>query len=534
MSQLLNIFPNKFDSFVLRSVKPGYDHDATRLKTFIKTKVIESSPNHFIIRSTAKNSTRKNHKLASIVVADVFLPSIKAKSILENGWLNTSNSVYKKPGIKSVPNNLFLHRDTNHRSFQKKYGYIKNSIVSEWYTKIEFEDNRCIVIGAVTTKDQFSQVFVKQLPEGLHIRVTCQLDSLILKSGESINSENIAFVLGTKSNVLKNFSKLIAKFNNIPKIPNKFTGLNCAYYDRGNHVDEKYIRNQLKVIESSKLTLDYLQIDAGYFNLWGDWLDTTKHFPNGLKKVCDQIINLGIKPGIWIAPFVASPESKVFKNNPSWFLKDSKGNFIEGRGCSPFDGIKFLSFRVLDITNTEVIEHIQKTVKEFVNMGFSMIKVDFTYPIHLKNTYYHDKFTRAQIVHNAYSCIRKAVGDDVILMSAITHISPVVGIVNMARVGSDSTAPVFYNKGWFSKLINKKMLTKNLLQCRNRSHFNNILWKNDADCIIYKSKTGIDSRDVKEHQNFILQNDYARWLGDDLSRLKREGKLDLAKRFITK
>jgi alpha-galactosidase len=68
-------------------------------------------------------------------------------------------------------------------------------------------------------------------------------------------------------------------------------------------------------------------IDAGWQDRYGDWgIDSTK-FPNGLKPVFDYIKSLGMKPGLWVSIGSASPESRVFREHPEWFVRGQDGDF---------------------------------------------------------------------------------------------------------------------------------------------------------------------------------------------------------------
>ncbi len=66
-------------------------------------------------------------------------------------------------------------------------------------------------------------------------------------------------------------------------------------------------------------------IDDGWQDNTGDWGIDKKKFPNGLKPVFDYIKSLGMKPGLWISVGTASPDSKVYKEHPEWFVQDSSG-----------------------------------------------------------------------------------------------------------------------------------------------------------------------------------------------------------------
>lgn len=65
-------------------------------------------------------------------------------------------------------------------------------------------------------------------------------------------------------------------------------------------------------------------IDDGWADNYGDWIIDKKKFPNGLKPVFDYIKSLGMKPGLWVSVGSASPDSKVYKAHPDWFVLDQQ------------------------------------------------------------------------------------------------------------------------------------------------------------------------------------------------------------------
>jgi alpha-galactosidase len=66
-------------------------------------------------------------------------------------------------------------------------------------------------------------------------------------------------------------------------------------------------------------------IDDGWQDTYGDWGIDYKKFPNGLKPIFDYIKSLGMKPGLWVSIGSASPDSKVYKAHPEWFVLDKNG-----------------------------------------------------------------------------------------------------------------------------------------------------------------------------------------------------------------
>jgi alpha-galactosidase len=88
--------------------------------------------------------------------------------------------------------------------------------------------------------------------------------------------------------------------------------------------------NEKLVMELAKAAADAgmkeFIIDDGWQDSYGDWGIDYKKFPNGLKPVFDYVKSLGMKPGLWVSIGSASPESKVYKAHPEWFVVDKEGS----------------------------------------------------------------------------------------------------------------------------------------------------------------------------------------------------------------
>lgn len=421
-------------------------------------------------------------------------------------------------GGKTKRTSVFLKRDQNSYSFDPSYGYLDRSVVNEWYTQL-VGNKKSVAIGAVTTKDQYSQVYIQKNGDNLAIRITSQFDGLPLRPQKEVFSETFAVVIGTKESSLEKFADILKEFSNIKKLTKPPTGLCCAYYHQGNTVDEKYILEQLDAIDRlpGKLGLDFIQIDAGY-SPWGDWLDTKKQFPRGMEFIVKEIKKRGIKAGIWLAPFVASPSSNLFKKHPDWFLKDDNGNDFEARFTSPFDFLPFLQFRVLDVTHPEVKEYLTNVITQFKKWGFEFIKTDFTYPVCF-NTNYFEPMTRVQAVRRGFEVIRKAAGKDIHIMSGITQLSPLIGLMDSVRVGFDTINPFVYGIPIIDRQVNHWMLSQDLRNCEARQFLNGKIWINDADCLVAKPNSGLSKEMLNKHFHFIRSYGGSRWIGDHLGRL---------------
>ena len=90
----------------------------------------------------------------------------------------------------------------------------------------------------------------------------------------------------------------------------------CSYYAFGTEINETIILNQVHALQKNNLSaFEYILLDEGWNNAWGDWLTyDKKKFPSGLKQCAQKIKSLGFKPSIWIAPFLVSPHAAIVKS----------------------------------------------------------------------------------------------------------------------------------------------------------------------------------------------------------------------------
>ena len=89
------------------------------------------------------------------------------------------------------------------------------------------------------------------------------------------------------------------------------------------NINEKLVMDLAKA--AADAGMKEFVIDDGWQDSYGDWGIDMKKFPNGLKPVFDYIKSLGMKPGLWVSIGSASPESKVYKAHPEWFVLDKNG-----------------------------------------------------------------------------------------------------------------------------------------------------------------------------------------------------------------
>lgn len=158
----------------------------------------------------------------------------------------------------------------------------------------------------------------------------------------------------------------------------------CSWYRFGRSINEARLLKQAERIKKSELDLKYFLIDDGWCR-WGDWLAPEKHkFPD-LASLTGKLINLGYKPGLWIAPFLADPDSSLVRKHPDWLVADETGKPVNGLKVFPFDNRLPWRKYILDFSLPEVKEYILKSLDHLVEgLGASLVKLDFLYAPYFK------------------------------------------------------------------------------------------------------------------------------------------------------
>lgn len=212
--------------------------------------------------------------------------------------------------------------------------------------------------------------------------------------------------------------------------PKKSTIGWTSWYNYYTNISEEIILGNLQHFLDKEQAIDIFQIDDGFQQSVGDWLDIKPNFPKGMAHLAEAIQSKGIKAGLWLAPFVCEKKSKIFQEKKGWLLKDEKGKPVVA-GYTPLWGGWFYA---LDFYHAEVQEYLSgvfHTVLE--KWGYDMVKLDFLYAVALRP---RKNKTRGQIMHEAMSFLRGLVGDKLILGCGVP-LGSSFGLVDFCRIGAD-------------------------------------------------------------------------------------------------
>ena len=220
-----------------------------------------------------------------------------------------------------------------------------------------------------------------------------------------------------------------------------------SWYNCYQNISEAQILRDLEGMKTLPVKPHIFQIDDGYEPFVGDWLEVNpEKFPNGLEPIIQKILDEGYQAGIWLAPFVAERESKVYREHPEWF------QYREGQRV--FAGANWSGHFALDPYNPEVRDYIRRSVERFKAMGVTLFKLDFLYAACMTS---RPAKCRGEIMAEAMDFLREVCGDCQILGCGVP-LASAFGRVEYCRIGPDMSLS-FDDKAFMRLLHNERPST---------------------------------------------------------------------------
>lgn len=269
----------------------------------------------------------------------------------------------------------------------------------------------------------------------------------------------------------------------------------CSYYAFGTHINENNIYANAKILaEKISPPLEtYVVIDEGWCNL-GDWNNINLNkFPHGFLKLNQRISHLGLRSGIWLAPFITNTATDY--------------------------RLRVLPYKhVLDIENSKTFTSIVNTICQIIEKNnFQFIKLDFLYALHHLPQYKNSPSIPDQILTDFLTIIRKKMPHIHINLCGCP-LGPAVGNCDSIRLSVDNFIPHLYHL-W---PINSYLHTHKLSQLQtNLAHrlTTNKLWLLDPDVFCCHSRTGLNKSQILQLRSLIQKANGVYLLGDDLTQL---------------
>ena len=291
----------------------------------------------------------------------------------------------------------------------------------------------------------------------------------------------------------------------------------CSWYHYFETVTERDLRANLS--RAGDWPFDVFQVDDGFQAEVADWTDAAETFPSGLPAVAESIAAAGMRPGLWLAPFLVAPGSAVARVHPDWVARFPDGTPLIAGYNEHWGGL----VHALDTSNPAVLDHLEHLARDLVAMGFTYLKLDFTYAPSFDGVWHDPSLTPAQRVRAGYDAIRRGAGDEAFLLGCGAPLGACIGVVDGMRIGPD-VAPwweprpeLWPYRGYEGTIPSTLNALRNTL---TRAHQHRRLWINDPDCLMLRTTdTELDADQVRAWALAVAASGGMALVSDDLALL---------------
>ena len=264
--------------------------------------------------------------------------------------------------------------------------------------------------------------------------IFCEFDDVVIDPGASRDTHWIVmFQANTETESLDRFVQLQAKHYNIDPLSHKRMNVFCSWYFYGSLFNSSDLDENLAILKDRPIPVDAFIIDFGWMDAFGDWNVNKELWPDGMAGAADKIRDAGLIPGIWTAPFVLQPWSKMVKEHPELIAKTPEGE------KATFGHVQGDCY-VLDTTHPFCKEYLDEYLNRLKSWGFTYHKMDFLRAITIGDLRFHDpRINRAQAYRLGLELIRETLGPDCYFQSCGGLMgSSNFGVADSIRLGADS------------------------------------------------------------------------------------------------
>ncbi|WP_161880801.1 glycoside hydrolase family 36 protein [Deinococcus alpinitundrae] len=205
----------------------------------------------------------------------------------------------------------------------------------------------------------------------------------------------------------------------------------CSWYSYFRGVTFNNMMDNARLAREQGLPFDVFQLDDGFQADLGDWFETSEHFGGHARDLPAELKALGFRAGLWLAPFLVGPNSKLFGQHPEWLLKNDAGEpllFGDNWGGP---------YAALDTTHPEALAWLRELAATCRAWGYDYLKVDFLYAAAHPGVRHDPSVGRAGAYRLGIEALRAGLGDEGFLLGCGAPLSGSIGVVDAMRTGPD-------------------------------------------------------------------------------------------------
>ncbi|HOX58905.1 MAG TPA: alpha-galactosidase [Candidatus Paceibacterota bacterium] len=313
----------------------------------------------------------------------------------------------------------------------------------------------------------------------------------VLEPGSSVSSDRLVLYFApTTFTALESYAQAIGEVHRAK--PNPPINGWCSWFSFFGAITEAEVLRQAEFAarQLKPFGCEYMQVDDGFYRAFGDW-EGNDRFPHGMRWLAEQIRRLGLKPGIWLAPYVITEGTDIHRNHAEWLVHHPDGRLrqiapglVEGPKEPQRQTPKLYA---LDISHPGAADWLHKLFDTVANdWGYDFIKVDFVeWSLLAAERYFDPTVTKAALYRRGAEIMRRAMGPHRHLLDCGP--GPVtVGLLDSMRIELDQP-PVTWQQYFLHPASTAPAAAK-------RYYFHNRTWINDADHVVLANLTMLQAQ----------------------------------------
>ncbi|MFI5315054.1 MAG: glycoside hydrolase family 36 protein [Myxococcota bacterium] len=339
-----------------------------------------------------------------------------------------------------------------------------------------------------TSHSRFSAwIELASAPGRVHgLAARCAVDGESLAPGAALASERLWLgVSAPLEDALGQWAERAGREMAAPVPARSLSGW-CSWYRFGTEVTAADVRRNLRELRRLGAPLDVVQIDDGFQSAIGDWLSPAPGFPDGLAPLAREIRSEGFRAGLWLAPFLVSPRSRLARDKPDWLLRDAGGKPITALWNPDWPGMRCFA---LDATQPAVEAWLESLGREVRALGFDYLKLDFLFAGALAGARRDPRTTAVQAYRRGVAALRRGAGPGVFLLGCGAPLGASIGLFEAMRIGPDVAAR--WTNPSFDRIVGVEAgasARNSLANVFVRAPLHQRLWLNDPDCVVLRDR----------------------------------------------
>ena len=437
--------------------------------------------------------------------------------MFRNGWQSWSETAVATLGVDGdparTPDALELMRMSQHpRSEVPPPDRLRSEMVT-----VLADDGGAVLAGFLGGDLHDGTLWLAHGRTGQELRIEAYLGGAVLSPGEQRDLHEVRLgPVDDPNGALADWAEEYGR-RQVARTRSPYQLGWCSWYHYFENVRETDMRENLAA--AADWPVEVFQLDDGFQAAVGDWLATDESFPSGLAAVGSAVDRAGLRPGVWLAPFLVAPDSGLAAKHPDWIARFAGGDPLIAMYNDHWGGF----VHTLDTSHPGVQAHLEDVARSLVEMGFTYLKLDFTYAPAMTGVYHDPSMTPAQRVRAGYDAIRRGAGEGTFLLGCGAPLGAVVGAVDGMRIGPD-VAPWWNPRsdlwdmpGYTGTIPATVNAWRNTL---SRSFMHRRLWANDPDCLMLRrSDTDLEDDQIRAWAMAVAASGGTAVISDDLSLL---------------